>query len=184
MKNVLVMCCLALLAVRCGETTENPDGRPTADALKEQIAEMDDSLKVYYAEVMNGNSDKVPVRALEKTIDLHFQFYHYYPKDEFAPACLDKIHQLHLQNKEYTKSAKACDTLIAKYPTYKNRNEVYLSAGSTYDYFLRDSTNAKKYYELLLKNPKLDKDTRESVQFRMKHLGLTLDEMIALQLKK
>lgn len=184
MKNVWMAFSLLLLLLSCGVTTENPDGRPTEEVLKAQITEMDDSLKLYYAEVMNGNADKVPVRALEKTIDLHFQFYHYYPTDEFAPECLDKIHQLHLQNKEYTKSVQTCDTLIAKYPTYKNRNEVYLSAASTYDYFLRDSTNAKKYYELVLKNPKLDQDTRESVQFRLKHLGLTLDEMIALQMKR
>lgn len=184
MRNVFIACCLLLLWTSCSETTENPDGRPSIDDLKAQITEMDDSLKVYYAEVMNGNADKVPMHAIEKTIGLHFQFYHYYPNDEFAPECLDKIHQLHLQNKEYTKSVQMCDTLIAKYPTYKKRNEIYLSAGSTYDYFLRDSTHAKKYYELLLKNPKLDQDTRESVQFRLKHLSLSLDEMIALQMKK
>lgn len=183
MNRTILFFGLILTFASCGPNTENPDGRPTPDALKAQIQQADDSLKTYYAEVMKEERSKIPASSIEKAIDLHRLFYVYYPKDEFAPECLDKMHQLYLQEKSYRKSVETCDTLIAKYPAYKKRNEVYLSAASTYDYMLKDSVNAKKYYNLLLQSPKIDKDTKESVAFRMKHLSLSLDEMIELQIK-
>ena len=174
---------LLLLAASCGENTENPDGRPSSEQLKEEITQTDDSLTLYYGQVMDGKRENVPVSTLDKAIERHLVFYNYYPKDEFAPESLDKVHQLYLQKKEYAKSARMCDTLIKKYPDYKNRKDVYLSAASTYDYMLRDTVNAKKFYNLLLKSPNLDKDTKQSVAFRLKHIHLTFDEMVELQMK-
>ena len=173
-----------LLLASCGGNDANPDGRPSEDEITAQIEQIDDSLKVYYAAIMNGETDNIPASSIQKAIDLHLLYYTYYPKGELAPDYLDKVQQLYLQEKSYAKSAEMCDTLIAKYPSYKNRNDVILSAASTYDYFLSDKVHAKKYYEMLLKSKKIDKETRQSVSFRLQHMDLSLDEMAALQIKQ
>lgn len=171
---------LLFFLAACGSKATE-EGRPAADQLKSEIQQMDDSLHLYYAAVMNGETEKIPSGALQKAIDLHLDYYYYYPKDDYAPECLDKVQQLYMQEKSYTKSAETCDTLIAKYPSYKNRAEVLLNAASTYDYFLNNKAQAKKYYEMLLAMPKVRRDTKESVAFRLKHLDLTLEEMAELQ---
>ncbi len=175
---------LLLVMAACGGNAEHEDGRPTEDKLKADIQQIDDSLKIYYGAVMNGETDKIPPSSLQKAIDLHLAYYHYYPEGKYAAEYLDKVQQLYMQEKSYLKSAQVCDTLIAKFPAYKNRGEVLLSAASTYDYFLKDSEHAKKYYEMLLKTPKVSAETKENVKFRLQHLDLTLDEMAELQMKR
>lgn len=182
-KMNLLFVTLVLVAFGCGNGA-NEDKRPPAADLKKEIAQTDDSLKYYFKQVMDGKLETVPVFTLNKAIDQHLAFYRYYPKDKFAAECLDKAHQLYLQTKEYGSSVLTCDTLIAAYPKYKNRKDVYLSAASTCDYMLRDTTKAKTYYQLLLKSPGVDEETRENVAFRLKHLSMTFDEMIEFQMKQ
>ena len=42
----------------------------------------------------------------------------------------------------------------------------------------------KLYNNMLLKeNPKMDKEKREEIEFRMKHIDLTIDQLIDLQIE-
>lgn len=167
----------------CGEKNTAEDGRPSQEELKAAIHKTDDSLKIYYKEIMAGNTEKLPSGAIQKAIDAHLAYYHYYPKEAYAAECLDKVHQLYMQDKKYVSAVEICDTLIAKYPSYPNRNDVLLDAASTYDYMLRDTTHARKYYEMLLTSNKISTETKGEIEYRLSHLHLTLDEMIELQMK-
>ena len=167
-----------------GTKTENPDGTPTIEKLKSDIQLIDDSLKVYYQQVMNNQLESVPNDAIQKTIDAHLTFYHYYPKDEFSVECLDKVHQLYIQQKLYVKSVEIANTLLTEFPKYKRKKDVLYSIATTYDFMLNDTVNARKYYEKVLEIPKLDKETRENISSRVKLMGMSLDEMIEFQNKK
>jgi tetratricopeptide (TPR) repeat protein len=171
--------------VRCaGTKTENADGTPTIEKLHSDIQLVDDSLKLYYQQVMNNQIESVPNEAIQKTIDAHLTFYHFYPKNEFSAECLDKVHQLYIQQKLYVKSVEIADTLLAEFPKYKGKKDVLYSIATTYDFMLNDTLNAKKYYEKMLAIPKLDKETRENIAARINLMGMSLDEMIEFQNKK
>ena len=185
MFKLIVFTVTAALLLSCaGTKTENSDGTPTAEKLKSDIQMIDDSLKIYYQQVMNNQMASVPNAAIQKTIDAHLTFYHYYPKDEFSAECLDKVHQLYIQQKLYVKSVEIADTLLAEFPKYKGKKDVLYSVATTYDFMLNDAANAKKYYEKILAMPKLDKETRENISTRIKLMGMSLDEMIEFQNKK
>lgn len=183
--NKLIFGFMLLALTACGgekaAKSNNNDGRPAQDELKTTIRQMDDSLKVQYGRIMDGKAERIPDESIDQAINAHLAFYHYYPEDAYAAECLDKVHQLYMQQKAYLKSVNTCDTLIAKYPSYKNMHEVLLDAASTYDYMLRDTVNARKYYEKLLKSKKIDKNTKQAVQYRMNHMHLSLEEMISQQ---
>lgn len=185
MTKILILLSIILGVLSCaGTKTENVDGTPTIDKLKSDIQIVDDSLKIYYQRVMNNEIEIVPNDAIQKTIDAHLTFYHYYPKDEFSAECLDKVHQLYIQQKLYVKSVEIADSLLKEFPSYKGKKEVLYSIATTYDFMLNDMVKAKKYYEKILALPKLDKETKEKISTRIKLMGMSLDEMIEYQSKK
>ena len=60
------------------------------------------------------------------------------------------------------------------------------SMANAYDMFIqpRDISKVKQYNNMLLKeNPKMDKEKREEIEFRMKHIDLTIDQLIDLQIE-
>jgi hypothetical protein len=169
--------------VACSGSKEK---EPTSskESLKAQIQEMDDSLKVWYKLVMDGKESSVPSLVIYETVNRHLDFYRAFPEDDFSATCLDKVHQLYMQEKVYELSIAYADTLLMKYPKYPNKAEVLLSLGSTYDVVLNDSTKVRLYYTRLLKeHPSMDKEVRDQVSFRLKHLNKTFDEMIDLQIQ-
>jgi hypothetical protein len=185
MFKFIILSVLIIGLVSCaGTKTENADGSPTIEKLKSDIQLIDDSLKVYYQQVMNNQIESVPNDAIQKTIDAHLTFYHYYPKDEFSAECLDKVHQLYIQQKLYVKSVEIANTLLTEFPKYKGKKDVLYSIATTYDFMLNDTVNARKYYEKVLEIPKLDKETRENISSRVNLMGMSLDEMIDFQNKK
>ena len=162
-----------------GHATE----KQSKETLKSSIKEMDDSLKVLYKELMKDESKQIPSLAIIETINRYLAYYKNYPEDNFAPECLDKVQQLYLQEKVYEKSLEYTDTLLMKYPKYKNRASLLLNAGSTCE-ITNDKAKIKKYYTQLLEEfPNLDKETKEMVEFRLKHINLSFDELIELQMK-
>jgi tetratricopeptide (TPR) repeat protein len=185
MYKLLAFLLVSIIFASCaGTKTENSDGTPTVEKLKSDIQIIDDSLKIYYQQVMNNQIESVPNNAIQKTIDAHLTFYHFYPKDEFSAECLDKVHQLYIQQKLYVKSVEIADTLLAEFPKYKAKKDVLYSVATTYDFMLNDMVKAKKYYEKILLIPKLDKETKENISTRIKLMGMSLDEMIEFQNKK
>lgn len=185
MKNYLILFSFfGLLLQSCKSQVANTPERLTKQELKTQIKQTDDSLKIVYAAFMKDPNQLVPQEMLEKAKSQNLQYYRMFPKDAFAAECLDKYQQLLTNDKNYRQAVLYADTLIQQYPKYQKRASVLLGLGSTYDMLLRDSSQVRKYYTMLLNEyPKLDVDTREQLEFRLAHLDLTFDEMIELQVR-
>lgn len=182
--NLIFGITLVFSLASCGDSKKDSKEIPTQEFLKERIQEMDDSLQQAYEKIMNEGSTKIPSLLIYEAINRQLDFYHNYPTDPFSANCLDKIHQLYMQEKVYDKSVEYADTLLLKFPNYKYKKEVLLSIGSTYDTMLGDTSMVRKYYTKLLKEvPNLDKETKSMVEFRLKNLSLSFDELIDLQLK-
>lgn len=173
---------VALIIAACGGE-ETKTGTPSQQEMKTAINQMNDSLQLMFDDVMNGKLDKVPSLAIYETVNRYLAYYHAFPKDAYAAECLDRVHQLYLQEKVYDLSVQYGDTLLQKYPDYKGRANIYLSLGSTYDVMLRDTAKVRLYYSKLLNEfPKLPSETKDMVAFRLKHLDKTFDQMIEMQM--
>lgn len=187
MKTVSIfasICLVFIVLFSCSEEPKKEKKGPTRKELKSAIKEMDDSLKVLYRKVMEEKGFQFPNLAATEAINRHLAYYRAYPEDEYAAECLDKVQQLFMQKKAYESSLKYIDTLLLNYPTYKNKAQVLLSAGSTGE-IVQDTTIIRKYYtKLLVEYPKIDAETKEMVSFRLKNLHLTFDQLIDLQIKE
>lgn len=186
MRNLLILTLFGAMLYACGNSEEKTekDAKPTKEYLKAQIKEINDSLQVLYAKVMNETNFEFPELAINEAIFRQLEFYKYYPEDDFSAECLDKTQQLFMQDKAYEMALQYTDTLLVKYPKYNKRANLLLNAGSTGE-IMQDTTVIRKYYSQLLKEfPNLDKETKEMVQFRLANLDLTFDQLIDLQIKK
>lgn len=159
------------------------DSAPETKTKEEVISEFkayEDSLFKAQNNMPGKNGMKSQMDYAERCLSMAHQF----PKDKDAAKYMDKAHMTFAAMGLYGRSAVIADSIITYYPLYKNRAMVLESAASTYDMFIvpRDKAKVKKYYEMLLKeNPKMPKEQRESLEFRLKNIDLTYQEMIGLQ---
>lgn len=163
----------------CGSDSSKEGEKPTKEELVSKIKVMEDSLRGLQA---NLNTIKqIPNLTHFELINRLLDYYHNYPEDTYAAECLDKVHMKYSGMGIHIRAVEYADTLLNKYPDYVNRAMVLESQGSTYDIFIqpRDTGKVRYYYELLLKeNPKMEKDKREGIKDRLKHLDMTFDEFI------
>jgi len=176
MKVTLFFYVLLMLSVfSCGgKSIENE--KPSVEDLKEIITQKEDSLSQFQKE-----NKKIPSDRQYDLISSLKDFYLAYPNDKYAPVCLDKIQMSYSGLGVYHKAIEYSDILLKKYPNYINRPMILESQASNFDIFYepRDTAKVRFYYTLLLKeNPKLEKDKKEGIEMRLKHLDLTFNEYI------
>lgn len=171
---------LALIACSSEETQKTETSK---ESLKRQIKEMDDSLKGLYKQMMSNPDFQFPTLAINEAIYRNLAYYKRFPKDAYSAACLDKVQQLYMQQKRYYMSLNYTDSLLLKYPNYPKKPELLLNAGSTGE-MMQDTAIIRKYYSKLLNDcPNITAETKEMVEFRLKNLKLSFDELIELQIK-
>lgn len=167
---------LTVVLYSCGGSNEPQ----TKEEFIEAFENYEDSLM----KNTDAQSDtKVGVQYAERCLEIAHKF----PKDPEAPKYMDKAHMIFSNLGLHSRSVALADTIITMYPRYENRSMVLLSAATTYDMFIvpRKKDMVKKYYELLLKEDnKLPKKQREEIEFRLKNINLTFDELIELQSSK
>jgi hypothetical protein len=164
----------------CGSKSKD-DVSVQIEELKEIIKQKEDSLSNFQT-----SNEPIPQKKHYELIESLLKFYRTFPKDKYAPVCLDKVQMSYSGLGVYFKAVEFADTLIERYPKYINRAMVLESQASNFDIFHepRDTNKVKYYYGLLLKeNPKLDKDKKEGILMRLKHLDLTFDEYISTIMK-
>lgn len=152
----------------------------TKEALVQEVTVFEDSLK---RNLIPAGSREVTINYAEKCLAVYRNF----PKSKEAPKYLDKAHVILSSNGLHGLAVLYADTLINKYPNYKNRPMVLQSLASAYDLFIipRKKELVVKYYKMLLKeNPNLPKEERENVQFRLDNIDKTFEELIDLQTKE
>jgi tetratricopeptide (TPR) repeat protein len=181
-KKVCIAIALFVGIYSCGNS-DNKSDKPTKEELVSNIKVMEDSLRGLQA---NLNTIKqIPNLTHFELINRLLDYYHNYPEDPYSAECLDKVHMKYSGMGIHVKAVQYADTLLNKYPDYINRAMVLESQGSTYDIFIqpRDTEKVRYYYELLLKeNPKMDKDKRDGIKDRVKHLDMNFDEFITYKM--
>lgn len=178
-KGLFIVIGLILGIYSCGSNKTKEGEKPTKEELVSNIKVMEDSLRGLQANIKS--TKQIPNLTHFELINRLLDYYHNYPEETYAAECLDKVHMKYSGMGIHVKAVEYADTLLTKYPEYVNRAMVLESQGSTYDIFIqpRDTGKVRYYYELLLKeNPKMDKDKREGIKDRLKHLDLTFDEFI------
>jgi hypothetical protein len=177
-KKVIIAVALFVGIYSCSNSDTNSD-KPTKEELVSNIKVMEDSLRGLQA---NLNTIKqIPNLTHFELINRLLDYYNAYPEDTYSAECLDKVHMKYSGLGIHAKAVQYADTLLNQYPDYINRAMVLESQGSTYDIFIqpRDTQKVRYYYELLLKeNPKMEKDKREGIKDRLKHLDMNFDEFI------
>jgi hypothetical protein len=145
------------------------------DSLKSVISSKERVLREYYHQLMDNKDgvDSLPNHSINELIKEYQIFYRLYPNDSMSPFYLDKIHQLFIQEKQYSYAVDWIDTLLTNYPNYKNKTLVLYSAATTSDMFLMDTNRVKRFYARILnESPKLKKEVRTQIQHRMKYLKI------------
>ena len=186
MKKYVIICFLASvwLTVSCSSDNSKVDNKPSKTELKARIKEMEDSL----VKLQNNLSTikKIPNLTHLELINRLLDFYHNYPKDAYAPICLEKVHMKYTGLNIQERAVAYGDTLLKEYPNYENKALILESMGSTYDVFIlpRDTTKIRKYYGELLQMKSVPVSKKEEIKFRLDHLDLTFDQLIEMQLQK
>ena len=152
------------------------------EELKELILQKEDSLMLLQKENV-----KIPIEKKYELIHTLLNYYDVFPNDKYSPVCLDKVHMSYSALGVYHNAVKYADILIKKYPKYSNRPMILESQASNYDIFLepRDTAKVRYYYTLLLKeNPTINKDKKDGILKRLKHLDLSFNEYIDFMMKE
>jgi hypothetical protein len=170
---------VALLTACGGDPKDQKDGKPTQKMLMEEVKLFEDSIK----KRLVPEGSKTMMHYSDKCLAV----YRNYPKSKEAPAYLDKAHIILSGGGYHNMAVLYADTLIRKYPAYDNRAMVLQSLATAYDLFIipRKKELVIKYYTLLLKeNPKMPKEERENIEFRLKHIDMSFDQLIEMQANK
>lgn len=167
-----ILTCFFLIS--CGET---PEQKSKKENLREGIASYEDSL---------ANLQKDPKKAAKITslaqielINRLLAFSRAFPKDTFSADCLFKTHMIYEHLRAPREARAYGGTLLQRFPNYKNKLLVIESMGSSYDINEpRDTAMVRKYYNLLLKEPKMPAQKKKDIKARLAKLDLTFEEYI------
>jgi len=175
---------LSLMYACGGGLNEDEEGKVGRVELKSRIKEMEDSISDLQANL--SQTKTIPNLTHFELINRLLDYYHAYPEDDYAAECLDKVHMKYAGLNILTRAVQYADTLLEKYPNYINRAMVLESQGSSYEYIQpRDTSKIRYYYTKLLKeNPKMDREKREGIKLRLRHLDLTFEEFIDYQMNE
>ena len=191
MKIWTLILLLGVLVSCSGEAEEENDGSyktevPSVEVLKAGIVELEDSLMQMSSHI-GETKRQHPNLARQALIEKLLLVYRAYPDDAEAASCLDKVHMSYSALQRHDLASLYADTLLHKYPAYEGRAQVIESLASNYDVFIqpRDVSKAKYYYEMLLREfPNLPAQKKADVEFRLKHIDKTMEELIEMQINQ
>ena len=102
-----------------------------------------------------------------------------FPKDTFSADCLFKTHMIYEQLRAPLEARAYADTLLERFPNYKNRPLLLESLASSYDLNMpRDTTKVRYYFNLLLQEPTTTKEQKMDIEKRLAQLELTFEQYI------
>ena len=173
---------VGLTSCESGGGQAEKEAKPSKEALVANVKALEDSLKATSSDLLAPNRD-----VMNRYADNCLAVYRNYPKSQEAPQYLDKAHVILSSAGLHGSAVMYADTLIRKYPHYKNRPMVLQSLASSYDLFIRPRKKemVKYYYELLLKEDNgLTNEEKEQIRFRIDHVDLTFDQLLELQMQQ
>jgi len=175
---------LSVLVMSCGESgsTNDKAHKATRNELKTAINEMEDSLKLMNMQKAVGATFTLSQQEL---INRLTNYYRNYPEDPFSAECLFKVQMAYSALNAHKKSIAYGDTLLTKFPSYKNKYLAIESNIAALDVFIepRDTAQIRKYYNMLLKDSNYPSNKKKEITRRLAFLHLTIFEYAALPQK-
>ena len=145
----------------------------TKESLRASIQEMEDSLS-------NSSNSKLSGAAFNlsqlELINRLTAYYRNYPDDPYSADCLFKVQMVYSGLNAHRKSIAYGDTLLKKFPSYKNKYLVIESNIAALDVFLepRDTAMIRTYYTMLLSDHVYPKTKKAEINRRLKFLYLSI----------
>ncbi len=145
----------------------------TKESLRASIQEMEDSLS-------NSSNSKLSGAAYNlsqlELINRLTAYYRNYPDDPYSADCLFKVQMVYSGLNAHRKSIAYGDTLLKKFPSYKNKYLVIESNIAALDVFLepRDTAMIRTYYTMLLSDHEYPKTKKAEINRRLKFLYLSI----------
>ncbi len=163
-----------LFLVSCGQS---PEHQTKKEKLREGIIAYEDSLATLQKDPQKAA--KITSLAQIELINRFLAYSRAFPSDTFSADCLFKTHMIY-EHLRAPKEARAYgDTLLQRFPNYKNKLLVIESLGSSYDINEpRDTAMVRKYYQLLLNEPKMPAQKKKDIKARLAKLDLTFEQYI------
>lgn len=170
--SLFFICILILAACQ-----DSPEKQSKKTELRNRITSYEDSL---------ATLQKDPKKAAQITslaqIELINRLKAYsqaFPKDTFSADCLFKSHMIYEQLRAPIEARAYADTLLERFPNYKNRSLLLESLASSYDMNMpRDTTKVRYYFNLLLQEPTTTKEQKMDIKKRLAQLALTFEQYI------
>jgi hypothetical protein len=169
---------IVLVIASCSRKTDYKDHASSEGSDKtmflNKIKLTEDSLANHYKLMVNNRADSLPSKMIQRTIELYETYYRKFPNDSLTATYLDKIHQLHTQEKRYFYAVNWVDTLLIRFPMYQHKAEVLYSAATTSDLYLLDTNRVKRYYNKMLSEcPKLKPHIKQQIEKRLSNLDVS-----------
>jgi hypothetical protein len=155
----------------------------TKESLRASIKEMEDSLSNSSNSTLNGASYNLSQLEL---INRLTAYYRNYPEDPYSADCLFKVQMVYSGLNAHRKSIAYGDTLLKKFPSYKNKDLVIESNIAALDVFLepRDTSEIHRYYTMLLNDNDYPSAKKLEIRRRLKHLELSIFDYASLPKNK
>lgn len=175
--KIYLLLALTIVLSACDEPEKSES------SLLTEIQQIEDSLKKITGD--HAIDEKLFREMQLRCAEKHIALYQTFPDSKNAAASLDKVQNFYSSMENYSLAAQWTDTLINKYPKYKNRALVLESQALAYDAFIqpRDSSAVRLYYSMLLNEfPGMDKEKRKGIKRRLEHNALNFEEYIEFQM--
>lgn len=145
----------------------------TKESLRASIQEMEDSVSNSSNAMASGAAYNLSQLEL---INRLTAYYRNYPDDPYSADCLFKVQMVYSGLNAHRKSIAYGDTLLKKFPSYKNKYLVIESNIAALDVFLepRDTAMIRTYYTMLLSDHEYPKTKKAEINRRLKFLYLSI----------
>lgn len=161
------------------EKVTEKNQKPSIEELKKQISNYEDTLFSLDKNHMTQNLHYI------EYFNRLIMFYESYPKDEYAQHCLFKLASRNTGHepgdpKHLDIQERYADTLLTKYPNFKDKKSLLesLISGLDFNKVYRDTSKMRFYYNEILKIKNLDKAYIKQAKKRLKHLELNTFDFI------
>ena len=184
--HILTTCSLLLaLIYSCNQSsTQTEDAAPlTREELKASIQEMEDSVMMISSQKSTGATLSLSQQEL---INRLTAYYRVYPEDPYSADCLFKVQMVYSGLNAHRKSIAYGDTLLKKFPSYKNKYLAIESNVAALDVFIepRDTAEIHRYYNMLLNDNDYPSAKKAEIRRRLKYLELSIFDYASLPKNK
>lgn len=184
--NSLVILAVLLCGVNSckNSTADSQTAAPVSrQSLKASIQAMEDSVTTLSTQKTTGALLSLSQQEL---INRLTAYYRNYPEDPYSADCLFKVQMVYSGLNAHRKSIAYGDTLLKKFPSYKNKYLAIESNIAALDVFIepRDTSEIHRYYNMLLNDSEYPSAKKLEIRRRLKYLELSIFDYASLPKSK